>query len=597
MSQLANSNRLVKQVAGRKRAISFAQSFYLFTLIAAGIYAVLLLLNRLLSLIPDFFDLWTVATVPAIGLIVALIVHRRPKLEDAARDIDKSVSTKDLFLTALLIEKSPGEYKPLVVEAAESRAPQVRPVTVVPYTPWKKTANLVTAVAILLGCVLLPQFDPFEVQKERQVRDKQKQRLKKQVKLATMRKAALKKKDVNAELSKEVEDALSKLKQTLRQMKPRDQQGNQQKLQQKMDQLKDMWQKAGQKKLAQELSKAGKRFGAPMNTKTAQWKKDINSGDTSSMEKELQDLKEKVKELMSTKDEKKKQQLQNQIKQQMQQLSQFAEGNLNSQPLSQAMQQALQQLNQSNIQGMQQQSLQALQQQLQLAQMEMQNSGQMIRDLKSLNHALRTVQQASQLNQSQSLDGKQCGSCQSLGDYQKVYNQQMAKQGQGQGGQGGNKPGQGQGQGQGGNKSGQGQGQGQGAGQGGKSQGQPTARGGGMGGPGQGRGGIAPEDNSKTAFKTELAKSALVAGKTLLKWKTNEAPPTGEARKQFLDSVKRVKQGASEAILNEQIPPGYHDFIKNYFKTLDGKPDGGDQSGSGTSGADGGGNDNSSQNP
>ena len=92
-----------------------------------------------------------------------------------------------------------------------------------------------------------------------------------------------------------------------------------------------------------------------------------------------------------------------------------------------------------------------------------------------------------------------------------------------------------------------------------------------------------------------MSKSALVAGKTLLKWKTNETPPKGEARKNYLKSFTKVKQGASEAILNEQVPPGYHDMIKKYFKTIDpnSKPDSTDSSGSDSSG----GNDTSSQNP
>ena len=66
MNKLVNSNRLVKQVAGRLQAINFARTFYICTMAAAGVYAVLLLINRLLSLIPDWFDPWTVAAIPAV---------------------------------------------------------------------------------------------------------------------------------------------------------------------------------------------------------------------------------------------------------------------------------------------------------------------------------------------------------------------------------------------------------------------------------------------------------------------------------------------------------------------------------------------------
>ena len=33
--------------------------------------------------------------------------------------------------------------------------------------------------------------------------------------------------------------------------------------------------------------------------------------------------------------------------------------------------------------------------------------------------------------------------------------------------------------------------------------------------------------------------------------------------------MNQVKQGVSEAILLEQIPPGYHDSIQRYFDTID----------------------------
>jgi hypothetical protein len=33
-----------------------------------------------------------------------------------------------------------------------------------------------------------------------------------------------------------------------------------------------------------------------------------------------------------------------------------------------------------------------------------------------------------------------------------------------------------------------------------------------------------------------------------------------------------VKQGVSEAIQQEQVPPGYHEAIKKYFDTLPEKP-------------------------
>ncbi len=91
----------------------------------------------------------------------------------------------------------------------------------------------------------------------------------------------------------------------------------------------------------------------------------------------------------------------------------------------------------------------------------------------------------------------------------------------------------------------------------------------GMGQRGQGEGGKAPEkDDADTDFKPDQARSALTAGKMLLKWKERGISHAGKAKEEYLHSVEKVKQGVSEAILHEQIPPGYHEAIKKYFDTM-----------------------------
>jgi hypothetical protein len=60
----------------------------------------------------------------------------------------------------------------------------------------------------------------------------------------------------------------------------------------------------------------------------------------------------------------------------------------------------------------------------------------------------------------------------------------------------------------------------------------------------------------------------LTDGKMLLEWKTKEVGETWERAAQFRDAVRGVKQGVSEALQAEQVPPGYHDAIKKYFDTL-----------------------------
>jgi hypothetical protein len=55
----------------------------------------------------------------------------------------------------------------------------------------------------------------------------------------------------------------------------------------------------------------------------------------------------------------------------------------------------------------------------------------------------------------------------------------------------------------------------------------------------------------------------------LLSVKTKGISDKGDAKKEYKSLIQKVKQGYSEAILQEQIPPGYHDGIKSYFDNLD----------------------------
>ena len=90
-----------------------------------------------------------------------------------------------------------------------------------------------------------------------------------------------------------------------------------------------------------------------------------------------------------------------------------------------------------------------------------------------------------------------------------------------------------------------------------------------MGGPGIGKGGKAPEKpEEKTDFKSERSRSALTAGKILLQWKTKEVSDPGTMRENYQSQLDAVKQGVTEAILQEQVPPGYHEAIQKYFDSL-----------------------------
>jgi hypothetical protein len=163
---------------------------------------------------------------------------------------------------------------------------------------------------------------------------------------------------------------------------------------------------------------------------------------------------------------------------------------------------------------------------LELSKMELEEMAQSSRDLKELEKALQTLQMAKKAAEQDQLDGQECEDCVSLEDYQEFYAELMAELGL--------EPGEGAGE-----------------------------------GDGMGAGEPEPEDETaKTGFKTEQSKSAVTAGKVLLSLQTKGLSDTGEAEENYAAQINNVKQGVSEAILQEQVPPGYHEEIKKYFDTL-----------------------------
>jgi hypothetical protein len=154
-----------------------------------------------------------------------------------------------------------------------------------------------------------------------------------------------------------------------------------------------------------------------------------------------------------------------------------------------------------------------------------------VKDLKELEQALKTIQQAKKVNEGEKLDGEKAGDCKTLADYESLYAKILAESGEG---------------------------------------GEEEKEGEGMGQRGFGKGGEAPEDDSvETGFKTEQSKSAVVAGKMLLSMQQKGEAEKGEVVRDYKALVQTVKQGAMEALNTEQIPPGYHDGIKGYFDALE----------------------------
>lgn len=546
----ATPQQLLDRIALRKRLIHLCRRWYVFTLIFSMVFASVLITLRVLNVIEDPFKWWMVLLVPAAGLLLAGIFHRGINTIQAAHLADEHAKTKDLFLTVTSLSTSTGDYQAAVQDEANRKAPMVSPKSIVPFSPGSKlTQVIVTLLVLMAGVLWLPQFDVLGKEEVRQKHVQRKKRLEETRKAIVKRSERLKKQDLAAEHSKQVEAKIKALQQALKRMNPKDPKGNLQKLADQKQRIQESWQ---QKKLAQALKNnpANQRFGNTTEQQK-QWAKQMNNGQSQSLEKKMQDIKKKAEELAQTTDDKQREKLQKDIKQSIQEMTDYAMKQDGGQQLAESLQQALQQLDMSKMSDVSQEAAKAVKDAMNLSEQELQKMAQGVRDMQKLQEALKTIQQAQQCNNQQPLDGSACSSCNSMADYQKLY-QQMMQQANGRV--------QGQSPSPSMSKS-------TNPGQGGMNQGKGK---GGMRGLGKGQGGIAPEDDSiTTQFQAEKDKTKLNAGKILLTWKTKGMAPSGQAVKDYQQSLDTIRQDAAQAIESEQIPAGDQEVIKKYFDTIE----------------------------
>ena len=151
------TSQLLQRIMTRQRWAAIGSRGYRIFLVAATLFALLLLVSRLLGIIPDVFAPAALLVVPAVAAIGGMIFHRRVSEVDAARVADEKAATKDLFLTSALIEKAPGEYKDIVLRDAEKKAADVAPEKVVPFQWVPPLRNSVAVLALLIvGILFLP---------------------------------------------------------------------------------------------------------------------------------------------------------------------------------------------------------------------------------------------------------------------------------------------------------------------------------------------------------------------------------------------------------------------------------------------------------
>jgi len=503
-------------------------------LAACGVYLCALLAVRLLGILPDFFEPLSLPAIPLVALLAALLTHARPDRRAAARAVDRAADTDDLFLTATYLPTSPGEYAPLVLREADAGSRQVAPPSVVPFRWFTGTRNSVLALgAVALAVHLVPTLDPFGYKEVRERRERRRNELEESRKATEIRRAQLKKMRT-AGLSPPVELALENLKTSFQQMKPQEPNANLQRLGKHQQELGKLWRKAGEKLLPARSGTAlgEQRFGL-RSPQAETWNKQLSEGRTEAFRSELKELQELAKKLAEATDPAERERLRRELKRRMQEAARFASDAMGSHGLRSALARALAQMNMGQAAELSGEALKAMLDSLELSAQELSLVEQALEDLQALEDALKALQMAQQCNRGEGLDGQDTAGCGTMADYAELYASLMAR-------------------------------------------GMRRGYGPGMRGPGTGKGGQAPEDDSlDTDHKSEKANSSLTAGKILLQWQVDESAGPGTVKEAYRRRLQEVKQGVDEAIVRERIPPGYHDGIRKYFDKLGEEREGG----------------------
>jgi hypothetical protein len=239
-------------------------------------------------------------------------------------------------------------------------------------------------------------------------------------------------------------------------------------------------------------------------------------------------LQKDMEELAKTNDPFKKAELQKRLREKLDALSQFAKEQTGSKTLAAAIKRAQEQMRMAakgEDDPASKEAMQSAAESMKLAEKELEQVAQSVKDLKELEKGLTALQMAKKLNSDEQLDGKKVEGAQSMDEYMAMFEKMMK----------------------------------------GKNSNQANE--------GEGDGSTRDEnDGTKSKFKTEMSKSHITKGKVLLTLKTKGMGEHVDVKEQYRAAVRDVKSGISEAILQEEIPPGYHEGIKGYFETLDEVP-------------------------
>lgn len=91
---------------------------------------------------------------------------------------------------------------------------------------------------------------------------------------------------------------------------------------------------------------------------------------------------------------------------------------------------------------------------------------------------------------------------------------------------------------------------------------------GGLGGMGQGRGGLAPEQQTNVGFKTERAKVHTGKGAIIGQFLVDGEQVKGEVSSDFTEVFSAAERDASDRINRDRVPRQYQKAVKTYFSTV-----------------------------
>ena len=94
--------------------------------------------------------------------------------------------------------------------------------------------------------------------------------------------------------------------------------------------------------------------------------------------------------------------------------------------------------------------------------------------------------------------------------------------------------------------------------------------GGAFGGPGRGRGGVAPRGSGDGVRWSDVkVKGRVHPGEVLASVKVKGVPKTGEASVKYAEVYAAYKRQAEESLGKDPVPLGYREYVKDYFDEIE----------------------------